>query len=192
MNDYAELLNRVVAAAGDIHPWTGTPRPAPATADDVTAAETALGFPLPRLLAALHTRVADGGFGPDYGLLPLRDAAAQYRAHRQDGMDGADWPWPEGVVPIADLGCAMLACVDCRGEEARVLLFEPNPGEVDQAWYVLAPTLADWLTAWLDGTGWFAEDEGFEGDLHPWPDYCARAAALIGPSRAAPIDGQVR
>ncbi|WP_149180857.1 SMI1/KNR4 family protein [Streptomyces sp. TRM49041] len=179
MTDYAELLDRLASAVGDVHPWTGEPVPEPCTADGIAAAESTLGFPLPPLLASLHTRIADGGFGPDYGLLPLREAVARYGAQRRGGADGGeDWPWPEGVVPTADLGCAMLACVDFRSEEARVLLFEPNPGEADLAWCVLAPSLSAWLTAWLDGTGWFGDEE-FVDDLAPWPDYRARAAAHI-------------
>ncbi|MFV2119621.1 SMI1/KNR4 family protein, partial [Streptomyces sp. Act-28] len=171
MNEHAELLSRVaIAAADDVRPRTGRPRrpPAPVTTAGVEAAETALGFPLPGLLAALHTTVADGGFGPDHGLFPLRQAVSRYLALRRPGAgDDADRPWPEGVLPTADLGCAMLACVDCRTPEGTVLLFEPDPGDVDRAWYVLAPDLATWFTAWLEGTSWFAEDQEFDGDLPP-------------------------
>jgi hypothetical protein len=34
-------------------------------------AASALGFPIPRLLQRLYTEVADGGFGPEYGLYGL-------------------------------------------------------------------------------------------------------------------------
>ncbi|MCP9957788.1 SMI1/KNR4 family protein [Streptomyces sudanensis] len=181
MNDYTELLSRLaVAAADDVRSRTDEARrpPAPLSTADVEAAQAALGFRLPPLLAALHTTVADGGFGPDYGLFPLRHAVSRYEALREDGPGREDWPWPEGVLPVADLGCAMLACVDCRSEGGTVLLFEPNPGDVDRAWYVLAPTLSAWFTAWLEGTGWFAEDEDFDGDLAPWPEHRARAATV--------------
>ncbi|GAA4905540.1 SMI1/KNR4 family protein [Streptomyces coeruleoprunus] len=185
MTENEELLRRVAAAAPGVHPWTGKPRPRPATADDVAAAEATLGFPLPPLLTALYTRVADGRFGPDYGLLPLGQAVSCYDAYRSSGRgEDAEWPWPEGVVPIADLGCAMLACVDCRSDTAAMLLFDPNPGEVEYAWYVLAPGLAAWLTDWLEGTGWFDEEEGFEGDRPHWPGFRARALTGIRTSDA--------
>ncbi|URM90106.1 SMI1/KNR4 family protein [Streptomyces sp. MRC013] len=180
MNEHAELIARIAAATADgDRSWagrTGHPPP-PLPAAEVEAARDTLGFRPPPLLAALHTTVADGGFGPDYGLFPLRHAVSRYEAlRRREPGDGAGRPWPEGVLPIADLGCAMLACVDCRSEKGTVLLFEPNPGDPDRAWYVLAPTVAAWFAAWPEGTGWFAEEEGFDGDLVPWPDHRARAA----------------
>ncbi|MFI6410614.1 SMI1/KNR4 family protein [Streptomyces sp. NPDC050585] len=186
MNDYAELLSRVgkAASATRTRPLAGRQRgvPPPVAPADVEAAETALGFRLPPLLAAVHTKIGDGGFGPDYGLFPLRGAVSRYEAFRARGAgeEPDDWPWPEGVLPVADLGCAMLACVDCRSPDGAVLLFEPNPGDADRAWYVLAPSLAAWLTAWLEGTGWFAEDEEdfTGGDLPPWPDHRARSATV--------------
>ncbi|HEX6478758.1 MAG TPA: SMI1/KNR4 family protein [Ktedonobacteraceae bacterium] len=41
----------------------------PATDEQLQATEEALGFPLPPLLRALYAQVANGGFGPGYGLL---------------------------------------------------------------------------------------------------------------------------
>lgn len=40
----------------------------PATAKQLQDTEKALGFPLPPMLRALYTHVANGGFGPAYGL----------------------------------------------------------------------------------------------------------------------------
>lgn len=82
------------------------------------------------------------------------------------GMRGSDWGWPEGVLPISHWGCGMYACVDCRGESAQVLLFEPNGGDPDHVWFLDSPSLADWLTTWLDGTGWYEEDND-DLDLPP-------------------------
>lgn len=36
----------------------------------------------------------------------------------------------------------MYACVDCRSVDGTVLLFEPNPGDLDEAWYVDSSSLA--------------------------------------------------
>ncbi len=41
----------------------------PATDEQLQATEEALGFPLPPVLHALYEQVANGGFGPGYGLL---------------------------------------------------------------------------------------------------------------------------
>jgi len=57
---------RAVDAATWIEPM---PRVSPyATAAEVDAAEVALGFAIPALLRRLYTEVANGGFGPSYGL----------------------------------------------------------------------------------------------------------------------------
>jgi hypothetical protein len=142
-----QLLTRVAAEARNTRPWGWTSLPAPVDEATVNRAETALGFGLPPLLAALYSRIGDGGFGPEYGLLPLLDnppagepaAVTQYLAQRASGHKDTDWPWPEGVLPISHWGCAMYACVDCRTPQATVLLYEPNADEADHAWYVDAP-----------------------------------------------------
>ncbi|MDF3301212.1 SMI1/KNR4 family protein [Streptomyces tropicalis] len=188
MTAHEQLLTRVEAKARDTRPWGWTSLPAPAAVDTVTRAEAALGFRLPPLLAQLYTRIGDGGFGPEYGLLPLLDslpagepaAVPQYLAHRESGRTDPDWPWPEGVLPISHWGCAMYACVDCRSPEATVLLFEPNPGDPDRAWFVDAPSLSEWLRAWVDGTGWY-EEAGDEPGMLPWPDYRIRTGRTAAP-----------
>jgi hypothetical protein len=139
------LLARVAPEARNTRPWGWTSFPAPADESTVTRAETALGFSLPPLLAALYSRVGDGGFGPEYGLLPL--------------LDNPPAGEPAAVTP-----------------QATVLLHEPNADEADHAWYVDAPSLAEWLQGWLDGTGWYAEANiGIEPE--PWADFRIRTTA---------------
>lgn len=182
MTEIEQLLASVLAEAHNSRPWGWPSLPEPVDAATLARAESALGFAVPPLLAALYLRIGDGGFGPEYGLLPLLDSApsgeppvvAQYLAHRESGRKDPDWPWPEGVLPISHWGCGMYACVDCRAPEATVLLFEPNTDESDNAWYVDAPTLTAWLHAWLDGTGWYHEsNDGV--DLQPWDAFRIRA-----------------
>ncbi|MDC2955285.1 SMI1/KNR4 family protein [Streptomyces gilvifuscus] len=181
MTENEQLLARVAAKARNTRPYGWTSLPAPVAADTLSRAEAALGFSLPPLLADLYLRIGDGGFGPEYGLLPLLDgppadepaAVVQYLANRESGRKDPDWPWPEGVLPISHWGCAMYACVDCRSPEATVLLFEPNPGDPDHAWFVDTPTLADWLRSWVEGTGWWDEMED-DFQMAPWPDFRIR------------------
>ncbi|MFF4251026.1 SMI1/KNR4 family protein [Streptomyces sp. NPDC001663] len=181
MTENEQLLARVTAKAHNTRPWGWTSLPEPVDAATLARAEAALGFVLPPLLADLYLHVGDGGFGPEYGLLPLLDsppagepaAVVQYLANRESGRRDPDWPWPEGVLPISHWGCAMYACVDCRSPKATVLLFEPNPGDPDRAWFVDTPGLADWLRAWLEGTGWYDEmDDDFQ--MAPWTDFRIR------------------
>ncbi|MFD6226600.1 SMI1/KNR4 family protein [Streptomyces sp. NPDC060232] len=176
MNETEQLLEQVAARArhcahGPGRP--GEPLPAPLGAEEIARAEDILGVALPPLLGQLYTCVADGGFGPERGLLPLRQALAAYQARRASG-----WRWPEAVLPVADLGCAVYACVDCRSATAQVLLFDPNTGEPDLAWSVDAPSLAGWLRGWLDGTAWFCEESALGQDhdleLAPWPEFRSR------------------
>ncbi|MEV6496504.1 SMI1/KNR4 family protein [Streptomyces prunicolor] len=101
-----QLLTRVAAEARNTRPSGWTSLPAPVDEATVTRAEAALGFRLPPLLAVLYSRIGDGGFGPEHGLLPLRDnpptggptAVTQYLANRASGHQDPDRPWPEGVA----------------------------------------------------------------------------------------------
>jgi hypothetical protein len=177
MNGTEELLvavaDRARALAGE-DGGSGALLP-PVQQRAVARAEAALGFSLPPLLAGLYGEVADGGFGPGHGLRTLDRSVSTYLGERAPaGAD--DWPWPEGVLPVGDWGCAMLACVDCRGEGHPVLLFEPNAGEPDSAWYLDAATLEEWLRTWLAGTGWYEDPLGGT-DLRPWPAYRTRISA---------------
>ncbi|MDT0474571.1 SMI1/KNR4 family protein [Streptomyces sp. DSM 41014] len=179
-----QLLARVAAKARTTRPWGWPSLPEPVDAPTAARAEAALGFALPPLLADLYLRIGDGGFGPEYGLLPLLDSppagepavVTQYLANRESARKDPDRPWPEEILPISHWGCAMYACVDCRTPEATVLLHEPNAVAARDAWYVDAPSLAEWLHAWLDRTGWYEEEnEGME--MAPWADFPTRVAA---------------
>ncbi|MFE0801497.1 SMI1/KNR4 family protein [Streptomyces sp. NPDC058812] len=186
MTEIEQLLARVAAKARNTRPWGWASLPEPVDEATPARAEAALGFSLPPLLAELYLRIGDGGFGPEYGLLPLLDsppsgepaAVSQYLANREEGRKDPDWPWPEGVLPISHWGCAMYACVDCRSPQATVLLFEPNPGNADQAWFIDAPSLPDWLRAWVDGTGWYEEANGGL-ELASWTDFPIRATSRL-------------
>lgn len=173
MTETEQLLEQVATRAHSDADGCGKPLPAPLDAEEQARAALILGFELPPLLAGLYTRVGDGGFGPECGLLPLTDGVATYRA-----MRGSGWKWPGGVLPIAHWGCGMYVCVDCRSETAQVLLFDPNLGDPDLAWFIDAPSLADWLRGWLDGTAWYCEGsaagEEYDLDLAPWTDFRSR------------------
>ncbi|GGT27646.1 SMI1/KNR4 family protein [Streptomyces chromofuscus] len=191
MTEIEQLLAQVADKARTTRPWGWTSLFEPVDAAAVTRAEAALGFRLPPPLAELYLRIGDGGFGPEYGLLPLLDsppadepaAVVQYLANRESARKDPAWPWPEGVLPISHWGCAMYACVDCLDPQAPVLLFEPNADDTDHAWYVDAPSLTAWLRAWVDGTGWYEEtNEG--ADPEPWPDFRRRTTPGSTPTPA--------
>jgi hypothetical protein len=143
----------------------------PVGAAEVDAAEERLGFVLPESLRQVYTHVGNGGFGPAYGLLGLLggavnedqlDCVSLYESFRMCDPDDPLWHWPESLLPVGHLGCAMYACVDCTTTEAAIVWFEPNPHDDGEPWtesfIPLAPSLESWLTHWLDGT----EDALFE------------------------------
>ncbi|QES56096.1 hypothetical protein DEJ51_19615 [Streptomyces venezuelae] len=176
MNETEQLLEQVTTRVRNSlrrYERHGRTLPEPLEPAEITRAEAILGFALPPLLASLYTRIGDGGFGPGQGLLPLRQAVLAYEERRSCG-----WRWPEGVLPVADFGCAMDACVDCRSDAAQVLLFDPNPGEPELAWSIDTPSLHGWLRGWLDGTAWFCEESGLgeecDLELAPWDDFRSR------------------
>jgi hypothetical protein len=176
-----DLVPRVAAKARATSPML----PPTASAEEVAAAEAALGFALPPLLASLYREVANGGYGPDYQLLPLvgpgRTVLSEYQSERSASAEGETPYWPAGVLPILDWGCAMYAAVDCLSEAATVLLFEPNAMADDgaAAWFVDAGSLTEWLETWLAGTGWYREDaDEYEdvGEPTPWEMAASRIA----------------
>jgi SMI1 / KNR4 family (SUKH-1) len=130
----------------------------------VLEAESRLGFKLPPLLHRLYTEISNGGFGYAYGFLGLlggrlnedkNDAVAQYLLYRQEDPDDRHWCWPEGLLPIVHLGCAMYHCVQCNDPEGPIVWFEPNPHEDGETWessfIPFAPSLSAYIEAWLSG-----------------------------------------
>ncbi|MDX2291155.1 MULTISPECIES: SMI1/KNR4 family protein [Streptomyces] len=182
MTDVTDLVSRVAARAeGD-----SGPLPPGTSPEDIAEAERLLGFRLPPLLAKLYQDVADGGFGPPGGFLPLTGEGptvlSTYASERRSSARDAIPYWPEGVLPVLDWGCGMYAAVDTRTEEGAVLLYEPNAVDDDgaAAWFLDAGSLAAWLETWLAGTGWYREDAD-EDDLPlggpvPWEEAAARIA----------------
>lgn len=137
----------------------------PTTAAKVDVAEAALGFKIPPVLRRLYTEVANGLFGPGYGLAGVdgcgsdekrNDLVALYRGQLSEDWKKALPHWPDRILRIAPLGCAMYAAVDCKDPAYPVYLFEPNSG--DEAAFghanFLVPHdcgLDDWLLAWANG-----------------------------------------
>jgi hypothetical protein len=185
MVDYGPLLARIAARSRDDEPMMPLAEglPAPLPANKIDLAEQRLGFRLHPLLAVIYGEFANGGFGPDHQLLSLIDgptseqAVDRYLDARQ-GYAGTEWAWPEGVLPILHWGCGMYACVDCRSDQGTVLLFEPNPGDPDEAWYIDSVSLQGWFEHYINDTGWWnrAEEGDEPGDMPPWTDARARAS----------------
>jgi hypothetical protein len=155
LDDLAKV--REAAASGSL--------PRPASPQEVVELEDALGMCLPTFLRKVYLSIANGGFGPGYGLLPLTrhpiDEAEEtvlelYRAFRQPDLEDPEWAWPEGLIPICDWGCAIRSCVDCSTEEGTVIRFDPNEHGPGVRWGAAFETerssIQAWLLAWAAGT----------------------------------------
>lgn len=120
-----------------------------------------LGTPLPRAVRQLWGQVANGGFGPGYGIIGLldgfrtdlgRDAVEEYEAMLLPDPDEPSWKWPKGLLPICHWGCGIYSCVDLVSDTADVYRFDPNAVADDWsvAWFIESRGLESWLRGWLD------------------------------------------
>jgi hypothetical protein len=81
---------------------TPVPPALPALADAVQLddVEAELGFVLPRMMRRIYSEVADGGFGREYGLLPISEVVSNYRDLRTSLELPRGRSWPEGLLPL--------------------------------------------------------------------------------------------
>src|SRR2546430_2344775 len=93
-------------------------RPRPRVSEQALAdAEVRLGFPLPLLVRDLYSQVADGGYGPGYGVTQLAGhpyAIVESRKRMDEesaGSPGGEW-WPERLVEFVHWGCNYFSGID--------------------------------------------------------------------------------
>jgi hypothetical protein len=165
----ARLRHRVRSGERVIDSECGRARPfPPAATQEIEESERRLGFALSPLLRRVYLEVANGGFGPGYGLIGVLGGAADdrrknavtlYAEYRTPHPGDPHWAWPAMLLPVCDLGCAMYLCVDCSDTRGPVTWFEPNPHcecePWDDAFYRLADSTDAWLSAWVDGNDLF-------------------------------------
>jgi hypothetical protein len=145
------------AAALDIERQLSTPAPSvlPAPADErhLAAIEGRLGVSLPPALRRVYAEVADGGFGPGEGLLPLSEVAAQYEELRSAETLPRDRSWPDGLLPMVSMDPGW----DCvEAPTGRVVAWDPEDLDErvsDRVWAasfrVVHPTVEAWLSDWV-------------------------------------------
>ncbi|MEO6217392.1 MAG: SMI1/KNR4 family protein [Sphingomonas sp.] len=141
---------------GETDPHTqpvDTPLAAPLDDETIAAAEARLGFALPPELRRLYAEVADGGFGPGSGLLPLERAVEIYldRIANPPGLRGQ--AWPAQLLPITGTDPGN-DCIDTgTGEIIYWDEEELADGPSDKVWRRSfkpeAPDLGAWLERWV-------------------------------------------
>jgi hypothetical protein len=145
----------------------------PLTEDQVAQYEQEMGVKLPELLKLIYTKVANGGIGADCMLIPLYEEDSEESVHHMylnwmkqqpviedfDDEDGDIIPeWIPGVIPLADMGCAMYALLDCNVEGGVVVNcdFDLGPVNFKQEWESSEEGFFDrpgvpfveWITNW--------------------------------------------
>jgi hypothetical protein len=149
----------------------------PTNHSEVAEEERRLGFQIPPLMKRLYTEVGNGGFGPGYGLIGLRNgipddlgktALEIYQQFRVAGSEEPNWKWPEGLLPICHWGCAIVSCVDCADPNFRMRIFDPNVHEGEDwsdSFFEEYPRFDAWITAWASGVNLWALMYGEEGQI---------------------------
>ena len=127
--------------------------PAPADEAAIAAAEAHLGARLPPSLRRVYAEVADGGFGPGEGLLPLSQVVRQLDELRSPGMMPEGRTWPDTLIPLVSMDPGW-DCVDAS--TGRVIAWDPEDLDErvsDRVWaaafHEIHPSVEAWLTDWV-------------------------------------------
>ncbi|MDG6107709.1 hypothetical protein Daura_22555 [Dactylosporangium aurantiacum] len=126
-------------------------RPAPPAA--VSEAEELIGQPLPSLLRRLYLEVGNGGFGPGYGLLSLRDLHRSGSTDAREGRKGR-------FLILCYWGCGISSELDLADGQVWGRDPNPDPGGMPCA-FPQHMTVVDWFLKWAEGTlhqPWLVQD----------------------------------
>src|SRR5919198_4102425 len=141
-----DLIARLRARGADL--------PAPADETELARAEGSLGFALPPAVRRAYAEVADGGFGPGFGLLSLEEAVARYHELRTGELLPRGRSWPEGLLPLVHHDPAW-ECVEAS--TGRVIDWDPEELEersdeeqFSRSFSEVAPSVESWLREWVE------------------------------------------
>ena len=130
------------------------PLAAPVSPKDIASAEKRLGFPFPDDLKQLYSAIANGGFGPGSGLIPLEEVVSYYEELSANPPGEGGQAWPAHLLPFNryDLCCD---CYDVRtGEivcwDEETLLDGPSDRVWKGSFKKTAHSLSAYLEAWLE------------------------------------------
>jgi hypothetical protein len=166
MNDYDKLIDRIRHQMfidqnnPDKPPYQREPLSAVATEAALLATEQSIGFALPPLLRRLYQEIANGGFGPGYGLIGVAGGAtddigqniADIFADKHSPNFQKWFPnWPAQAIGICHWGCAMYSVVDCSTPAYQMFHFEPNNLGITDYLIPHHRTFDEYITAWADG-----------------------------------------
>lgn len=129
--------------------------PPPASPAAIAEAELLVGAPLPESLKQLYG-LANGAFGPGYGLLGLRGGFADDMGRTavdilEEVPQESESGMPPGLLPVCHWGCAIYSFVHCPS--GRMFGWDPNPVEAGEEvpFFEQEYTIDVWIEAWLNG-----------------------------------------
>jgi hypothetical protein len=142
----------------------------PALGTAVVSTERRLGFSVPKSLRKIYLNVANGGFGPGYGVMGVEGGftddmghtvADLYASYRRSDPEDATWQWPEQFLPICHWGCVIYSVVDCGRDPSPIYFADVSakePGEpMETILQLHKPSFEAWLGDWLDGKNLWRE-----------------------------------
>ena len=145
--------------AGDILP--SRPPNAAISQVELTAVEASLGFALPPVIRRISTEIADGGFGPAWGINRVKHPAnLPFGPHWQVRMSVESWHqlyhdeyqesldhYPRQFIRYCEVGCNISVCVDCTTRHGQVFIDDPN---IEPAIQYQNQSVIEWLELWLE------------------------------------------
>jgi hypothetical protein len=139
----------------------------PATASAVARFESDVELVLPTFYKRLLTEVANGGFGPGFGIIGIPpdgyvddDLGGNLLEAYLEGRKCEELPWrmPRGFLPLCNWGCGSFSLIDALSPDAAVVTEDVLEDRIEYT--ETAPALALWLERWLSGAK--LEDEMYE------------------------------
>jgi hypothetical protein len=160
----------------------GRDQPRPASLTDLRSTELALELTFPPFLARLYTEVADGGFGPGSGLLPLAGLLKETRGLRAGDELPRRRRWPKTLVTLVQLDPGW-TCVDTA--TGTVIDWDPedltewaSAERFRESFSERSPSLEAWLGRWV--TRKTAADRNKPSSKERWKRIEARGRTPAG------------
>lgn len=156
MDDTIQILKRRISHFPPIDcvsNLTSDPPP-PVTIEQLAEFKYCTGLRLPVILTRLYSEVANGGFGPAWGINPIDgdDSLASWHGFFRDANVCKDEPciWPAHLLRFCELGCTMYYGIDPAIDTCPVYRVDPNQGSLDgNQWCTLIDdSVESWLRSW--------------------------------------------
>ncbi|MEO7589924.1 MAG: hypothetical protein ABI134_01810 [Byssovorax sp.] len=150
-----------------------------ASPEVVLEAQRAMGCILHPLHRRLFEEVANGGFGPGYGLIGLPGGTLDGEGRSLVELREILWidsetPMPDPVVPLCDWGCAIWSCLD---SETGAVLTMDEYGLKD-----IGQSFQSWLEDWVSGVNLWSGRIVYEErtGINPFTKQPMKAQVAVG------------